>query len=196
MGRSSVTLSRLWCYAGIRQVLPGSQSRRWPEAHRRGQPLHSEALNAKNAPESAICGVLRKRSTTTGSMAWLVPISFPRSAPRRVGRTNLRTPCGCGDFSRLADRLLLILLGSAHGVVNEVSVSQQLARRDRHFLHAGNNPERANAAQAPAPLGANLRFAPFRASFSHAACPLSPTLDSSQSSVGILTFFLCQAPVS
>jgi hypothetical protein len=44
--------------------------------------------------------------------------------------------------------------------VNEVSVSQQLARRDRHFLHAGNNPERANAAQAPAPLGANLRFDP------------------------------------
>jgi hypothetical protein len=24
-------------------------------------------------------------------------------------------------------------------------------------LHAGNNPERANPAQAPAPLGANLR---------------------------------------
>jgi hypothetical protein len=24
------------------------------------------------------------------------------------------------------------------------------------LLHAGNNPERANAAQAPAPLGANL----------------------------------------
>ncbi len=47
------------------------------------------------------------------------------------------------------------------GVVNEVSVSQQLARRDRHFLHAGNNPERANAAQAPAPLGVNLRFTPF-----------------------------------
>ena len=29
---------------------------------------------------------------------------------------------------------------NAHGVVNEVSASQQLARRDRHFLHAGNNP--------------------------------------------------------
>jgi hypothetical protein len=42
--------------------------------------------------------------------------------------------------------------------VNEVSGSQQLARRDRHFLHAGNNPELANAAQAPAPLGANLRL--------------------------------------
>ena len=42
--------------------------------------------------------------------------------------------------------------------MNEVSVSQQLARRDRHFLPAGNNPERANAAQAPAPLGANLQF--------------------------------------
>jgi hypothetical protein len=51
-------------------------------------------------------------------------------------------------------------LGSAHRVVNEVSVSQQLARRDRHFLHAGNNPDRANAAQAPAPLGANLRLTP------------------------------------
>jgi hypothetical protein len=44
--------------------------------------------------------------------------------------------------------------------VNEVSVSQQLARRDRHFLHPGNHPERANAAQAPDPLGANLRFDP------------------------------------
>jgi hypothetical protein len=32
-----------------------------------------------------------------------------------------------------------------------------IARRDRHFLHAGNHPERANAPQAPAPLGANLR---------------------------------------
>ena len=49
---------------------------------------------------------------------------------------------------------------SAHCVANEVSVSQQLARRHRHFLHAGNNPERANAAQAPAPLGASLRFEP------------------------------------
>src|ERR1035441_291431 len=64
-GRSRVTLSRLWCYAGLRQVLPGSQSRRRPEAHRRGQPLQSEARNAKNAPESAICRVRRKRPTTT-----------------------------------------------------------------------------------------------------------------------------------
>src|ERR1035437_4012878 len=92
---------------------------------------------------------------------WLVPICSPRSAPRRVGRTNLRS-----DALRLwrspppADRLLLILLGSAHVVVNEVSISQQLARRHRHFLHAGNNPERANAAQVPARLGANLRFDP------------------------------------
>jgi hypothetical protein len=83
---------------------PGSQSRRCPEAHRRGQPLQSEACNAKNPPESAICGVLRKWSTTTGSVPWLVPISSPRSAPRRVGLTNLRSdalrlwrsppPCG------------------------------------------------------------------------------------------------------
>src|ERR1035441_10331065 len=31
LGRSRVTLSSLWSYAGIRQVLPGSQSRRRPE---------------------------------------------------------------------------------------------------------------------------------------------------------------------
>jgi hypothetical protein len=86
---------------------PGSQSRRRPETHRRGQPLQSEARNAKNAPESAICGVLPDRPAPTGSVLWLVPISNPRNAPRRVGRTNLR----------LADRLLLILLGSAHRVV-------------------------------------------------------------------------------
>ena len=63
----------------------------WPETHRRGQPLQSEARNAKNAPESAICGVLQAWPTPTGSVPWLVPISNPRSAPRRVGRTNLRS---------------------------------------------------------------------------------------------------------
>jgi len=89
---------------------------------------------------------------------------FPMPEARLAGQAGPiygLTPCGCGEVHRLADRLLLILLASAHGVVNEVSVSQQLARHDRHCLHAGNNPERANAAQAPAPLGANLR-PPFR----------------------------------
>lgn len=56
-GENRVTLSRLRCYVGIRQVLPGSQSRRCPEAHRRGQRLQSEACNAKYSPESAICGL-------------------------------------------------------------------------------------------------------------------------------------------
>ena len=63
--------------------LPGPPSRRCPEAHRRGQPLHSEARSAKNAPESTICGVLQQRPTTTGSVLWQVPISFPGSALRR-----------------------------------------------------------------------------------------------------------------
>jgi len=71
-----------------------SQSRRCPEGHRRGQPLHSQARNAKNPPESTICRVARKQQTTTGSVLWRVPIPFPGSAPRRAGRTNnLRTPC-------------------------------------------------------------------------------------------------------
>src|ERR1017187_8490197 len=71
-------------------TLAGSQSRRRPETHRRGQPLQSGARNAKNAPESAICSVRRKRPTTTGSVVWLVPISTPRSAPRR-GRLDQST---------------------------------------------------------------------------------------------------------
>jgi hypothetical protein len=38
-------------------------------------------------------------------------------------------------------------------------------------LHGGNNPERANAAQAPAPLGANLRLTPFLALLEEAGFP-------------------------
>src|ERR1035437_2899502 len=60
------------------------------ETHRGSQPLQSEPRNAKSAPESAICGVLPNRPAPTGSVVWRVPISNPRSAPRRVGRTNLR----------------------------------------------------------------------------------------------------------
>jgi hypothetical protein len=83
---------------------PGSQSRRRPETHRRGQPLQSEARNAKNVPESAICGVLPDRPAPTGSVLWLVPISNPRSAPRRVGRANLPS-----DASRLWRRRTISL---------------------------------------------------------------------------------------
>jgi hypothetical protein len=35
--------------------------------------------------------------------------------------------------------------------MNEVSASQQLDRRDRHFLHAGNNPDRPTP-PTPEPL--------------------------------------------
>ena len=77
-------------YPEALQVLPRRHSRPCAKPHRRGQPLQSGARNAKNAPESAICGVLRKRSPTTGSMPWVVPISNPRTTPRRVRLTNLR----------------------------------------------------------------------------------------------------------
>ena len=60
------------------QVLPGRQSRSCPRTHRRGQPLRTEALNAENAPESAIGGVLQVRSAPTGSVLWLVLIPRPR----------------------------------------------------------------------------------------------------------------------
>jgi hypothetical protein len=91
LGRNRATPSWLWGYAGIRQVLTGSQSRHCPEAHRRGRLLHSQARCAKNAPESTICGALPNRATTTGSVLWHVPISFRRSALRRVGRSNSRS---------------------------------------------------------------------------------------------------------
>jgi len=68
----------------------GPKSRRCPEAHRRGQPLHSEAGNAKNAPESTICGVPRKRSTTTGSGPWLAP-NFLFQKPPSQGRPDQST---------------------------------------------------------------------------------------------------------
>jgi hypothetical protein len=42
--------------------------------------MQSEARSAKNAPESAICGVLPYRPAPTGSVVWLVPISNPRRA--------------------------------------------------------------------------------------------------------------------
>jgi hypothetical protein len=72
-----------------------------------------------------------------------------------AGPSYVRTPCGCREIQLLADRLILIHLGSAQGVLNEV------ARRERHFLLSSNHPERANAAQAPAPLRANLRLVRF-----------------------------------
>jgi hypothetical protein len=75
----------------FRRFFLGPNSRRRPQTHRRGQYLHSGPLNAKNAPESAICGVLRNRPTPTGSVPWPIPISFPSRAPRRAGRTNLRS---------------------------------------------------------------------------------------------------------
>ena len=41
----------------------------------------------------------------------------------------------------------------AGALVNEVSVSQQLARRSRHFLHAGHNPERPTPPKRQPRLG-------------------------------------------
>ena len=67
--------------------------------------MQSEARSAKNVPESAIYGVLPNRPTPTGSMLWLVPISNPRSALRRVGRTNLPSDAlRLWRSPRLADR--------------------------------------------------------------------------------------------
>ena len=116
--------------------------------------MQSEAPNAKNAPESPICRVLPYRPTPIGSMVWRVPISNPRSA-----REHLQAPLPLSPRPVLAP---------CSGFSFQLSAFQHLAslaRRDRHFLHAGNKPERANAAQAPAPLGVNLRFdhSPFTA---------------------------------
>src|ERR1035441_1021369 len=83
-GRRGRSLRRNTAVSSWVPIPPSSR-----ETHRRGQPLQSEACNAKNAPESAICRVRRKRPTTTGSVLWLVPISTPRSVLHRVRRANL-----------------------------------------------------------------------------------------------------------
>ena len=70
-------------------------SRRCPRPHLRGQPLQSGAPNAKHAPKSAICGVLRKRSTTTGSVPWWGPVSFPGNAPRRADQSTVGRLAWC-----------------------------------------------------------------------------------------------------
>src|ERR1017187_5227243 len=168
LGRSRVTLSRLWCYAGIRQVLPGAQSRRCPEAHHEANRCNLGHVTPKTLQKTLYVGFFQIGRPL--QVVCLGRSQFPIPEVRLAGQAGPiygLTTCGCGEVHRLADRLLLILLGSAHGVVNEVSVSQQLARRDLHFLHAGNNPERANAAQAPAPLGTNLRLTPFQSRHSN-----------------------------
>jgi len=76
--RTGLVHCRLGGYAGIRRVLPGCQSRRRPEPQPRGQPLQTEARNAKGAPESTIRGVLPEGQAPTGSVLRLVPISSPR----------------------------------------------------------------------------------------------------------------------
>src|ERR1017187_10200049 len=165
LGRSRVTLSRLWCYAGIRQVLPGAQSRRCPEAHHEANRCNLGHVTPKTLQKTLYVGFFQIGRPL--QVVCLGRSQFPIPEVRLAGQAGPiygLTTCGCGEVHRLADRLLLILLGSAHGIVNEVSVSQQLARRDRQCLHAGNNPERDNAAQAPAPLGANLPVEPFQRS--------------------------------
>jgi hypothetical protein len=82
--------------------LPGSQSRRRPDTHRRGQPLQSEARNAKNAPESAICGVLPDRPAPTGSVFGWSQFPIPEalaSTCRRPCLSPLPVLAPCSGFS-------------------------------------------------------------------------------------------------
>jgi hypothetical protein len=130
---SRVTLSRLWCYAGIRQVLPGRQSRRPPRTHRRGQPFQSGASNAKNAPESAICGVLPNRPTPTGCGPWLVPISIPGSAPRRVRRTNLRSDPVLNTSRRFAAPDHPIAAQPDNAIAETIPTLRQIGEADQHL---------------------------------------------------------------
>src|ERR1039458_7428997 len=59
------------------RFLPGA-TRAVVETHRRGQRLQSEARNAKKAPESTICGVLRKLlTTTTATFSVIATFSTP-----------------------------------------------------------------------------------------------------------------------
>src|ERR1035437_26586 len=79
-------------------------------------------------------------------VVWFGWSRFPIPAARLAGYTGSiygLTPCGCGEVHRLADRLLLILLGSARRVVNEVSVVLSFVVE--------------NLCSIPHPLGSSLR---------------------------------------
>ena len=113
----------------------------WTSAWRRATEFHGFALPGKEQLRQSVRGFN------------LIGIPFQRVSVSAFQRFPLSAHCP--PISAFSFQL------SAFALMNEVSVSQQLARCDRHFLHAGNNPERANAAQAPAPLGASLRLTPF-----------------------------------
>ena len=87
LGRSRVTLSRLWCYAGIRQVLPGSQSRRCPEAHHEANRCNLGHVTPKTLQKALYVGF-----SQTGrplQVVWCGWSQFPIPEARLAGRAAL-----------------------------------------------------------------------------------------------------------
>ena len=92
--------------------------------------MHSEARNAKTAPENAICGVLPNRPTPTGSVLWLAPISNPGSTPRRARRTNLWAMIASPRSSAASAKTTTRLIGLASARV--LLTPGQSGTRPRH----------------------------------------------------------------
>ncbi len=70
-----------WCF-----LRPGLRPCR--ETHLRGQPLRTEATNAKHAPKDAASGVLRTDSTTRRGVVCLVRFGSPAATMRPAGRST------------------------------------------------------------------------------------------------------------
>jgi hypothetical protein len=57
---------------------------RWPETHRRAQPLRTEARNAKRIRKSPIPGIFAREPAPTGGVLWVA--AFGIAKPRSRGR--------------------------------------------------------------------------------------------------------------
>ena len=75
--------------------------------------MQTEARSAKKTLESAICGVLRKLLTPTGSVLWLAPISSPRKRASHERWTNLRS-----DTSDAKNEQAFVVRHTRHDLAN------------------------------------------------------------------------------
>jgi len=92
LGRSRVTLLRFWCYAGYGRFFLGPNPPVVPKPTDEANLRH---VAAKTLQKALYVGFSQIGLPLQVVCFWLVPISNPGSAPRRVGRTNLWAMIHC-----------------------------------------------------------------------------------------------------
>ena len=67
---------------------------RWPETHRRAQPLRTEARNAKKIRKSPIPGIFARETAPTGGVFCVAAFGIAKPRSRGKGRNCLRRTLG------------------------------------------------------------------------------------------------------